>query len=307
MTVFDCDLQLPGVPETKPGMETRSGPATANRLPPPPGYGVDNYNYVFRKFASFKSEGHEVPADHPRGASAWYEERCTEMITMMDDADVRRGILTNAPNSVLVDLAAQFPDRILGFVSLSPYDGMRAVREFERLVQAGAAGLFVLAMFDHLPASDRRYYPLYAKCVELDVPVRIYSGMTFANDLPYDLGHPRHLDQIAVDFPELRIVAGLGGWPWVNEMVALVRRHPNLYLDTGSHHPKYFAAPGSGWEMLMRYGNTVLQDKIMVGLSWLGFGAPMKDIVERYGELPLKDAVLQKWLGDNAREFFRLP
>ena len=66
-----------------------------------------------------------------------------------------------------------------------------------------------------VPASDRRYYPLYAKCVELDIPVRIYTAMTYASDRPYDLGHPRHLDQVAMDFPELTIIAGLAGWPWV--------------------------------------------------------------------------------------------
>ena len=48
---------------------------------------------------------------------------------------------------------------------------------------------------------------------ELDIPVRIYTNMNYATDRPYDLGHPHHLDQIAMDFPELRIVAGLSGWP----------------------------------------------------------------------------------------------
>src|SRR5256885_1142879 len=75
----------------------------------------------------------------------------------------------------------------------------------------------------------RRYYPLYAKCVELDIPVRAYTSMSYANDLPYDVAHPRHLDQVAVDLPELRLVAGLAGWPWVSDMVGLLRRHPNLY------------------------------------------------------------------------------
>ena len=98
--------------------------------------------------------------------------------------------------------------------------------------------------------------------------------MNYATDRPYDLGHPRHLDQIAMDFPELRIVAGLSGWPWVNEMVALLRRHPNLYCDTASHRPRYFGVPGSGWEQFLQFGNTLLQDKIMVGLSWEAFGMP---------------------------------
>lgn len=84
------------------------------------------------------------------------------------------------------------------------------------------------ALYNGLAASDRRYYPLYAKCVELDIPVRIYTSMNYANDRPYDIGHPRHLDQVGIDFPELRIIAGLGGWPWINDMVGLLRRHPNL-------------------------------------------------------------------------------
>ena len=120
---------------------------------------------------------------------------------------------------------------------------------------------------DGIPASDRRYYPLYAKAAELDIPVRMYSSMNYATDRPYDLGHPRHLDQVAIDFPELTIIGGLGGWPWVNEMVALVRRHPKLHLDTSAHRAKYLGQPGSGWEMLMQFGNTLIQDKVLVGLS----------------------------------------
>ena len=161
------------------------------------------------------------------------------------------------------------------------------------------------ALYNNLPASDRRYYPLYAKCVELDVPVRIYSTMNYANDRPYDLGHPRHLDQIAMDFPELRIDAALSGWPWVNDLVGLMRRHPNLYCDTSAHHPHYFGVPGSGWEMFMQFGNTLLQDKIMVGFSKDSFGLTIPQSVAIYEKLPLKDKVIEKWLYGNAKEFLR--
>jgi predicted TIM-barrel fold metal-dependent hydrolase len=164
----------------------------------------------------------------------------------------------------------------------------------------GFRALRISALYNMIPASDRRYYPLYAKCVELDIPVRIYCNMNYATDRPYDLGHPRHLDQVAMDFPELRIVAGLSGWPWVTDMVALLRRHPNLYCDTASHRPRYFGVPGSGWELFLQFGNTLLQDKIMVGLSWEAFGLPMETLVEEYAALPLKDSVIDKWLYKNA-------
>jgi len=159
---------------------------------------------------------------------------------------------------------------------------------------------------DGIPASDRRYYPLYAKAVELDIPVRIYSSMNYATDRPYDLGHPRHLDQVAIDFPELTIIGGLGGWPWVNEMVALVRRHPKLHLDTSAHRAKYLGQRGSGWEMLLQFGNTLIQDKVLVGLSAGLVGQPHDTLIQEYLALPLKDTVKEKWLYRNAARVFRL-
>ena len=185
---------------------------------------------------------------------------------------------------------------------------MRGVRELERLVrEEKVQGMRVGALYNGLAASDRRYYPLYAKCVELDIPVRIYASMNYANDRPYDLGHPRHLDQVAIDFPELRIIAGLGGWPWINDMVGLLRRHPNLSCDTASHHPRYFGTAGSGWEMLLQFGNTLLQDKVMAGFSAEQFGLSIAEMVKLYEALPLKEAVVEKWLYGNARRFLRLP
>ena len=152
------------------------------------------------------------------------------------------------------------------------------MRELERRVRdEGFHALGVSALVDGIPASDRRFYPLYTKAAELGVPVRIYSSMNYATDRPYDLGHPRHLDQVAMDFPELTLIGGLGGWPWVNEMVALVRRHPNLHMDTSAHRAKYLGQRGSGWEMLMQFGNTLIQDKVLVGMSAGPRGAAVRD------------------------------
>ena len=89
-------------------------------------------------------------------------------------------------------------------------------------------------------------------------------------------------------------------------MVALLRRHPNLYADTASHRPRYFAQPGSGWEQFLQFGNSLLQDKIMVGLSFEAFGMSMEALIEEYASLGLKGPVLDKWLYGNAQRFFRL-
>jgi hypothetical protein len=129
--------------------------------------------------------------------------------------------------------------------------------------------------------------------------------MNYANDRPYDLGHPRNIDNVAIDFPELRIIAGLSGWPWITDMIGLLRRHPNLYCDTAAHRPRHFATPGSGWEQFLQFGNTLSQDKIMVGLSRGLMGMSYESLIAEYEDLPLKDAVIEKWLYHNAARFFR--
>ena len=89
-------------------------------------------------------------------------------------------------------------------------------------------------------------------------------------------------------------------------MVALVRRHPKLHLDTSAHRAKYLGQRGSGWEMLMQFGNTLIQDKVLVGLSAGLVGQPHETLIQEYLALPLKDAVKEKWLYRNAARVFGL-
>jgi predicted TIM-barrel fold metal-dependent hydrolase len=231
-----------------------------------------------------------------------------EFVAMLDRAGVEKAVVGSAQqpsNDYTASVIAAHPERFIGLARISPWDGMRGVRELERLVRdCGLRGLAMAAFRERIPANDRRYYPLYAKCVELDIPVRLYTAMSYATDRPYDLGHPRYLDDVAVDFPELRIIAGLGGWPWVNEMVALARRHPNLYVDTSAHRPRHIGTPGSGWEMLLQFGNTLIQDKVMIGISWLTIGQSYETLIDEILSLPLKDAVKEKWLYGNAARVF---
>lgn len=184
---------------------------------------------------------------------------------------------------------------------------MAGVQKLEHCVkELGFRGLEVSTFRERLYANDKKYYPLYAKCVELNIPIRVYTTMNYASDRAMDLGRPIYLDEVARDFPELTIIAGLGGWPWVPELVGLARRHPTLYIDFAAHRPKYIAKPGSGFEMLLQFGNTLLQDRILFASSWMTLGLPLKQIIQETEELPLKDSVKSKWMYENAARLLKL-
>jgi predicted TIM-barrel fold metal-dependent hydrolase len=292
MRVIDMECSVPkrataGAEAPAPGA---AGAAATER---PTGYGMANYERIFRS----RREGGDT---RPSTELSAY-------VDMLARVGIVRAVPFGTTNDEVAELLREYPDRFIGLARISGLQGMRGVRELERRVREQKfVALGVSALVDGIPASDRRYYPLYAKAVELDIPVRIYSSMNYATDRPYDLGHPRHLDQVAIDFPELTIIGGLGGWPWVNEMVALVRRHPKLHLDTSAHRAKYLGQRGSGWEMLMQFGNTLIQDKVLVGLSAGLVGQPHETLIQEYLALPLKDTVKEKWLYGNAARVFGL-
>ena len=284
---MECNVprQAPG--EAEPGLAT---PGSASERPA--GYGMANYGRIFRS--------RRAGDDSPKMAMDAFVDRLSTL-------GIERAVPFGISNDEIAILLRTYPDRFLGLARISCLHGMRGVRELEhRVRQEGFHALGVSALVDCLPASDRRYYPLYAKAAELGIPVRIYASMNYATDRPYDLGHPRHLDQVAMDFPELTIIGGLGGWPWVNEMVALVRRHPNLHVDTSAHRAKYLGQPGSGWEMLMQFGNTLIHDKVLIGISAGLVGQPYETLIQEYLNLSLKDNVKEKWLYRNAARIFGL-
>jgi predicted TIM-barrel fold metal-dependent hydrolase len=292
MHVIDMESAVP-----RRASSEAAGPAAATPSPSaavterPAGDGMANYERIFRS-----RRGGADP--RPNTELAAYVE-------LLERVGIVRAVPFGSSNDEVAELLADYPDRFIGLARISGLHGMRGVRELEyRVREQKFAALGVSALVDGIPASDRRYYPLYAKAVELDIPVRIYSSMNYATDRPYDLGHPRHLDQVAIDFPELTLIGGLGGWPWVNEMVALVRRHPKLHLDTSAHRAKYLGQRGSGWEMLMQFGNTLIQDKVLVGLSAGLVGQSHETLIQEYLDLPLKDTVKEKWLYRNAARVF---
>jgi predicted TIM-barrel fold metal-dependent hydrolase len=209
------------------------------------------------------------------------------------------------PNEELAEFVQQNPKRFIGLAGADPHKGMKAVKELEHAIaRLGLKGLNIGPWMQKIHANDKKYYPLYAKCMELNIPVVIHTSINFLRHVSMDFGRPIYLDEVAMDFPELKIVASHGGWPWVPELIGVCWRHPNVFVEIAAIRPKYIGVPGTGWETLLQYGNTLLQDRVLFATDW-----PMLPMSRSIGEvkaLPLKEEVKKKWLGDNAAQLLRL-
>lgn len=165
-------------------------------------------------------------------------------LAAMDQARVRVGLLTAwwTPDGPLISndevaaIVQRWPDRFRGVASVDLAHPMQAVRELRRCVQEfGFVALRMLPWLWGLPPDDRRYYPLYAECIEMNIPFCLQVG--HAGPLaPSEPGRPiPYLDHVALEFPELKIVGGHIGYPWTTEMISLATKYPNVYIDTSAY------------------------------------------------------------------------
>jgi predicted TIM-barrel fold metal-dependent hydrolase len=235
-----------------------------------------------------------------------------QVIAALDAAHVTQSLITGfdehssvgetwIPNELIAEVAARYPTRFIPYAGADVLKGTPAVRELEHwIVERGFRGLSLRPFMIGVPADDRRYYPFYAKCVELGVPLSIHTSANWTTMRINDLGHPRHIDAVAADFPELTIIMSHGGYPWVLEACLLAWKHPRVYLELGAHRPRYFTEPGTGWEPLLRYGQTTIADKVLFGSGWFLIGRPPAELLTEFRALPVKPAVMERWLHGNA-------
>jgi uncharacterized protein len=255
-----------------------------------------------------------LPNSYLRGYLNTYEDvnRLTQvtvdqLIHSMEQDGVDKAVLQaewaigdyRRENNAVYNIVQSHHDKfVAGYLCVNPLedDNMADVVESE-VKERGFKGVNIQPWAYRMRCNDKRFYPVYAKCLELGIPITIHSSINFTIDRTIDYGRPLYVDEVACDFPDLFIVANHGGWPWVNEMVAVAWKHPNVYIEIGAVSPKYIGMPGSGWESLMVYGNSLLQDRILFATDGM---LPHKRCIEEINALPLKEEVKAKWLGGNA-------
>lgn len=227
------------------------------------------------------------------------------LITGFDEAST--GGTTFVTNEVVAAVAERHPDRFIPFAGADIMRGAAAVRDVAHWVRRrGFRGLSLRPFMINLPPDDRHYYPFYEQCVEFDIPVSVHASANWTTTRPSDLGHPRHFDQVACDFPDLKLILSHAGYPWVLEACLLAWKHPNVYLELAAHRPKYFTAAGAGWEPLLRFGQTTIQDKVLYGSGAFLIGRSPADLLAEFRALPIKPEVMEKWLWRNSARLLGL-
>jgi predicted TIM-barrel fold metal-dependent hydrolase len=175
------------------------------------------------------------------------------------------------------------------------YELERAVKEF------GFIGAHYYPHWFDIPPDHPYIFPVYAKCIELDIPIMMQVGhsLIYQKDrrLP-SVGRPITLDRVAIHFPELRLIGMHLGVPWTQEMISMAWKHENIYIGGDAYAPKHWPPE------IVHYANTYGQDKFMFGTDWTVVD-PVR-AVEDVKMLNFRPGPLQKIMRDNAMRVFKL-
>lgn len=230
-----------------------------------------------------------------------------QMVAQMDDAGIERVLLSawHRPgrwiitNDAVADIVRAYPGRFVGVAAVNLEKPVEAVRELERAVtELGFKALRVVPWLWSRPPNDKLYYPLYVKCIELGIPFCTQVGHT-GPLMPSETGRPvPYLDEVALTFPELTIVAGHIGYPWTEEMIGVAWKHERVYIDTSAYLPRYYPPA------LLHYLKTYGQDKVLFGTNFPQL--PFAKCAEQARALGLPEAVQVKFFRENARRVFGL-
>ena len=227
-------------------------------------------------------------------------------LSMMDAGKVGKSLISAwvAPRKVMISndevasFVAEAPDRLIGVGSVDISRPMQAVREIRRCVQElGFKAIRVLPWLWELPPTDRRFYSVYTACAELGIPFCTQIGHT-GPLMPSEVGRPIYLDQVALDFPELVIVAGHIGYPWTDEAVAVATKHENVFIDTSAYTAKRY--PASLVEFMRGHG----RHKVLFGTNY-----PMimpAQALDGLDTLDMDKSAVELFLGKNAQRVFKI-
>jgi len=191
----------------------------------------------------------------------------------------------------------KYPNRFVGLAGYDPFHIKESLAELEVAVkQYGFKGVYIHIYGFDIPLSDRKMYPLFAKCVELDIPISMQVGHVLEG-MPSEHGRPIYLDQIASDFPDLKMVGAHTGWPWALELISACYKWENVWFGIDAWMPKYLQP-----EVVQFIGSRLGADRCLWGTN----GLPWKESLAQVDQMPWKPEIKRKLLRDNAIDLFKL-
>jgi predicted TIM-barrel fold metal-dependent hydrolase len=235
-----------------------------------------------------------------RSEEMFHDFSIEQMLDTMDKCGVEKSVLSlraEDPSPHVLSFARARPDRFVLAAYVDPRRGMAGVRALQSVARDEPVVLTRLVPFMvGLPPDDKSYFPIYAKCIELDLPVSVNTGIP-GPPMPAKVQDPLLLDEVCLFFPELTLIMAHGADPWWNVAIRLMLKYKNLYLMTSAYAPRYFPPE------LLHFMNTRGQDKIMFASDHpvLGMDRCMKEAQE----LDLREGVLEKFLYANADRVLR--
>lgn len=223
-----------------------------------------------------------------------------QMLEMMNHAGVEKSVLSIYPDKVpdtTLEYVRKHPDRFALAVEVEPHKLMPEVCKLEKLANELPVVLArVVPFHSNQPPTHPHYYPFYAKCMELDLPITINTGICGPVRPSGDCQNPIHLDQVCYDFPDLKVCMAHGADPWWDVAIRLMIKYKNLRLMTSAYSPKYFPP------QLLHYMKTRGKDKIMFASDFpILQPAPL---IAQALQLGLSEDILDRFLYRNADEFF---
>jgi uncharacterized protein len=238
-----------------------------------------------------------------------------QYLEKMDRAGIERSLLvavrcgdlrvrgsTEIPYETVHAAVARYPHRFSGLAGIDPTRGIAGLKELDRAVKEyGFVGAHLYPHWFGQAPDAAIYYPYYARCAELGIPIMMQVGhcLVYQSDrrLP-SVGRPIALDQVAIDFPELTLIGIHLGYPWTEEMISVCTKHPNVFMAGDAYAPKHWGAAA------VHYANTFGQDKFMFGTDWWVID-PERAVAE-IAELNFRPGPLRKIMRDNALRVFNL-
>ncbi len=266
----------------------------------------------FHIHIGLKEHWHEWVHDYQRSVQSEYYDRYPEMIdpekfaAYLKSHHIEKAVILPeispittgvVPNEYVLDFC-RGNELFIPFCTINPHLATHPPREFKKSIETGARGLKLYPSYNHFFPNETRLYPLYALAEECQIPVLVHTGSSIFKGSKIKYADPIHLDEVAADFPELRLLmAHSGRGFWYEKAFFLSRLHPNLYLEVSGLPPQNLLAYFPDLEKNI--------DKFVYGSDWPGIRS-MDSNIRAITELPIGEESVKKILYENAARILRL-